>query len=299
MQGQIDGQSPSRVQEKDRLVKAETATEIYTYDADSGLSTLILDGLNDIWQTIKMTPIWTILAWLDFLQETRRTALGPLWSIVGTGVTVAVLGYVYGAVLGMTGSTVFPYIAAGLIIWFFISGCVQGGLSVYISARGILEERSLPVAFSAFRFVLRYLMEFFVKSAVSVIFALIVALPMTMNVFWVLPGLIILALNGLWVVLVFGPLGARYRDVSQIVSPFMLIAFLASPVFWKEGMLGGSSFIALYNPFAHFLAIVRDPLLGSPAPMISVVVTLTVTVFGLLLATLTHCLTKNRIVFWI
>lgn len=273
--------------------------EVYEFDARWRLSAQFADGLRDLRQAVGMAPIWLMLAWYDFLRQTRRTFLGPLWSILGTGVTVAILGYVYGAVLKMSGSTAFPHIAAGLVIWFFISGCINGGLSVYVSARGVLEERSLPIAFSAFRFVFRYLIELIIKFVVFAAAAAAVALPMTPYAFLALPGLVILVLNGLWVVLVFGPLGARYRDVRQIVSPLMLIAFLASPVLWQQGMLGGSGFIALYNPFTHFLAIVRDPLLGSPPSMLSVVVTLAVTVGGWALAIVCHCLCKDRIVFWI
>jgi len=273
--------------------------EVYQFDAGQSIVARFADGLMDLREAAGMMPIWLVLAWRDFLQQTRRTFMGPLWSIIGTGITVTVLGYVYGAVLKMNGSTVFPHIAAGLVIWFFISGCINGGLSVYISARGVLEERALPVAFSAFRFVFRYMIELIVKFVVFALAAAAVALPMNVNAFLALPGLVILILNGLWVVLVFGPLGARYRDVSQVVSPLMLIAFLASPVLWPEGMLGGSGFIATFNPFTHFLAIVRDPLLGSPPSMLSVVVTLAVTVGGSVLAVVCHCLYKDRIVFWI
>ena len=162
-------------------------------------------------RAVAMAPIWTTLAWRDFLQQTRRTFLGPIWSILGTGITVAVLGYVYGAVLDMSEATAYPYIAAGLVIWFFIAGCINGGLSVYLSARGVLEERTLPIAFTPFRFVVKYLIELMVKFSVFALAALAVGLPMTANAFLALPGLVVLALNGLWVVFVFGPLGARFR----------------------------------------------------------------------------------------
>jgi len=284
---------------RETIPPSPEAPEAYEFEARRRLSTQFVDGLRDLGLAAGMAPIWLVLAWRDFLRQTQRTFLGPIWSILGTGITVAVLGYVYGAVLGMSGSTAFPHIAAGLVIWFFISGCINGGLSVYISARGVLEERALPIAFSAFRFVFRYLIELVVKFIVFAADAVAVALPMNANAFLALPGLVILVLNGLWVVLVFGPLGARYRDVSQVVSPLMLIAFLASPVLWPRGMLGGSGFIALFNPFTHFLAIVRDPLLGSPPSMLSVVVTLAVTVGGWALAIVCHCLCKDRIVFWI
>ena len=272
---------------------------VYEFDADRGMAAKVVDGFHDLREALALTPIWMALGWWDFRRQTRRTALGPLWSIIGTGVTVAVLGYVYGAILNMERSTTFPYIAAGMVLWFFISGCINGGLSVYLSARGVLMERNLPVAFSAFRFVWRYLIELILKFVVFAIAALYVMLPMTETALLALPGLLLLVVNGVWVVLVLGPIGARFRDVAQIVSPLMLIAFLASPVLWPQGILGANEFIALINPFAHFLAMVRDPLLGAPPPILSVVVTLGITAMGWVIAVTTHCLTKDRIVFWI
>lgn len=277
-----------------------TATaEVYEFDADRGMAAKIIDGLRDLREATALTPIWMALGWWDFKRQTRRTALGPLWSIIGTGITVAVLGYVYGAILSMERSTTFPYIAAGMVLWFFIAGCINGGLSVYVGARGVLMERNLPVAFSVFRFVWKYLIELIVKFVVFVLAALYVMLPMNETALLALPGLLLLVINGIWVVLVLGPVGARFRDVAQIVSPLMLIAFLASPVLWPQGVLGANEFIALINPFTHFLAVVRDPLLGAAPPMLSVIVTLVITAAGWVIAVATHCLAKDRIVFWI
>ncbi len=288
----------SRARDGRNVVRAKP-DELYVYDASRPFASRIADGLDDLWQGARMARIWAKLGWWDFKGQTRRTLLGPLWSVLGTGITVAVLGYVYGAVLDLESAQAFPYIAGGLVIWFFISGCINGGLSTYMSARGVIEERSLPISFSVYRFVFRYAVELIVKFSVFAVAAAAVALPVNANMLLAIPGVLILLVNGLWVVLVFAPLGARFRDVAQIVSPLMLIAFLASPVLWPEGMLGSSSFIAKYNPFAHFLAIVRDPLMGSAPSATSVTLTLAFAVTGWILAVVVHCMTKDRIVYWL
>ncbi len=276
-----------------------SSKERYEFDADRGLAVQFVDGLGDLRAAVSMSRIWITLGWLDFRRETRRTVLGPLWSIFGTAVTVAVLGYVYGAVFDFKKAPAFPYIAGGLVLWFFIAGCIQGGLTVYQGARGVLTERNLPIALSAFRFVFRYFVELLVKFAVFAMAAIYVALPMNENAFLAIPGLAILVACGFSVVLLLGPLGARFRDLNQIVSPLMLIAFLASPVLWPQGMLGNNVMIALVNPFTHFLAIVRDPLMGSPPPTLSLVISLAITALCWCMAVVTHCLTKDRVVYWI
>ena len=100
-------------------------------------------------------------------------------------------------------------------------------------------------------------------------------------------GLLFIALNGVWVTQVFGILGARYRDLSEIFQAVMRIAFLATPIIWMPGEGGRGGVMGAYltfNPFYHFLEVVRAPLLGQPVALLSWGVVLAFTVFGFTLA---------------
>ena len=101
-----------------------------------------------------------------------------------------------------------------------------------------------------------------------------------------LAGLAIIILNGIWVTRLFGILGARYRDLSEVFQAVMRIAFLATPIIWipGAGMRGGvmGAFL-IFNPFYHFIEIVRAPLLGTPIAAMSwgIVAAITSIGFGL------------------
>lgn len=269
------------------------------YTADQKYLTEYSHALNDIVQGATLWRSWLRLGWRDFVHQTRRTILGPLWSVVGLLMTIAVLGIVYGSLFSWPPEQRYPYMAAGMTAWFFISGCIQGGNSMFISAAGLLTERSLPLSFSMFRYTTRLFIEFIVKFSVFIIFALIVSFNPGITALYVIPGLILYYLNGLWVNLLFGTLGAGYRDIGELLSPIMLMAFLVTPILWPQTALGDQSLIALANPFTHFIAVIRDPLLGQiPSSLsLSIVVGFLVAGWTLTLFVFAYC--KNRIVFWL
>jgi ABC-type polysaccharide/polyol phosphate export permease len=61
---------------------------------------------------------------------------------------------------------------------------------------------------------------------------------------------------------------ARYRDVAQIVDNLLQIAFFVTPVIWAADLLRQDMrWLVDCNPFAVFLSLVRDPLLGIPPPL--------------------------------
>ena len=94
-------------------------------------------------------------------------------------------------------------------------------------------------------------------------------------------------LNGYWYGIVFGILGARFRDISEIISALMGALFFITPIIWiadgngRGGILGP---YLTYNPFHHFLELVRAPILGTQIDILSWFVVIGITIFGFLMA---------------
>ncbi len=273
--------------------------EVFFYNANLDRISKIREGVRDLVAGALMYKIWLALGWMDMRNQTHRTVLGPAWSIIGTAIQVFILGKVYGALLNTDPSEGFPYIAAGLILWFFISACIMGGLSVFVSAAGLLKEKSLPISFAVYRYTYRLLVELFYKSSVFVLIGIWFGLPLSWNIGLALPGLVLLIANAVWVILLLGVIGARFRDIRELIGPLMLIAFLATPVLWHSSHLGHDQMLVNLNPFTHYLEIVRAPLLGATPAAISYEVVIALTAAGWLTALLAFGPQRNRIVFWL
>src|SRR6266850_1136109 len=79
-------------------------------------------AVDDFWRALRHPELWVLLGWQDIKQRYRRSMLGPLWLTISTAVMVIALGYVYAAIFRQSLNDYFPYLAAGLVIWSFISG---------------------------------------------------------------------------------------------------------------------------------------------------------------------------------
>jgi lipopolysaccharide transport system permease protein len=71
------------------------------------------------------------------------------------------------------------------------------------------------------------------------------------------------ALSGL--ALIFGIVAARYRDLPQIVSAALTVAFYVTPVIWIRESIGDNELVnalVSLNPLNHILQVARMPLIG-------------------------------------
>lgn len=283
----------------DTAVRSKGRDEtVYVYRAGGSFWDLHTDAFYDLSSSAKMWRTWTKLGWRDYIRQNGRNVWGPLWSIAGLGATVGILGYVYGALLSFDPRHGYPFTAAGLIAWFFIASCVGGGPFVFLNAAGLIKERPLPISFSVFQYTFRIYIDYLSRFAVFAIVAMLTRLVPNAKIILLIPSLLIYFVAGLWVTLLFGLAGSRYRDLNQIIGPLMLIVFLATPILWPAGMLQ-MNLIAAINPFTHFIEIIREPLLGNAPSLVSYVVTTVIAVGGWVLAFFIFARNKDRLIFWL
>jgi ABC-2 type transport system permease protein/lipopolysaccharide transport system permease protein len=115
----------------------------------------------------------------------------------------------------------------------------------------------------------------------------------------IIPGFLLIVINGLLVTLYLGMISARFRDVPQIVTAVTQIVFFLTPVLWKPELLTGHEYIANFNPIYHIIETVRSPLLGHwPTPR-NVAVTLAVTALNVAIAAIFFPRFRARIAYWV
>lgn len=52
-----------------------------------------------------------------------------------------------------------------------------------------------------------------------------------------IPALFLIAINAVWVSLVFGILSTRYRDISPLLGSIVQLLFFMTPIIWTEQTL--------------------------------------------------------------
>lgn len=266
-----------------------------TQNSDSRLT----KALRDIVHGTLSIHVWPMLAWQEIRQRYRRSMLGPFWLTISTGALIGGMGPLYGKLFGQHLASYFPYLAIGYILWMFIAGLVNEGCTAFTAAAGMIQQTSLPLSIHVLRVVHRNLITFAHNLIILVIILVFFPPPLSWDLLLFPAGVLMIALNGVWVGLLIGLFCTRFRDVPLIIQSVMQVAFFLTPVMWNANSLGHYKWFADWNPFTHFLAAVRDPLLGLPTPWESWAAVLVITVVGYCIAFAFFARYRARIAYWL
>lgn len=256
-------------------------------------------AIRDFRDGLASIHVWPMLGWLEIKQRYRRSVLGPFWLTLSTGAMIAGMGPLYGRLFGVDIAAYFLYLAVSFIIWLLIANIVNDACMVFISSEGYIKQTKTPLTVYVLKMVWKNLIMFAHNLVIMV--PVVVFWPPTVG--WqllLIPlGVLLIAINSIWLGIVLGVLCARYRDIPQLVTSLVQVAFFLTPVMWKAEMLGQSRWAAEWNPLYHFLEVVRAPLVAATTNWSSWVSVLGITVVGYAVALLLFARYRPRIAYWV
>lgn len=243
--------------------------------------------------------IWMVLALFDIKSRYRRSKLGQFWITLSMAITICCLALVYSVIFKIELAVYLPLVAISFIAWGLIAALVNDGATVFIEAEGYVRSSPLPKSMFVYRMLAKNTLIFAHNLVLVPIVMIIFGIMPTLETLFFVPAFLLAILNGGWIALLLGTICARFRDMPQIVASIVQIGFFVSPVMWGRAQLGAENhFIVDFNPFAIFLELLREPLLGK-APNPDVWMTaLVLTVCGYLLAILFFARFRSRIAFY-
>jgi ABC-type polysaccharide/polyol phosphate export permease len=263
-------------------------------------STAAVDlALSDIADGLRHWRLWILLGWQDIRQRYRRSVLGPFWLTLSMGILVGTLGVLYGVLFGLAIDDYLPFLALGFLAWWLISGVVTDGCMAFIDSEHLIKQVKLPFSMFVYRVVWRNLTIFAHYFVVYLVVAVAFGIWPGAAGLLLLPGLVLIAANAIWIGLLLGMVCARFRDVPQIVTSLLQVAFFLTPIIWMPQLLGDRIAFVHANPFFHFVELVRAPLLGQVPVPLTWAVTVSVTAVGWLVTLLVFRRFRNRIPYWL
>lgn len=256
-------------------------------------------ALLDLVQGARAFRLWGLLAWQDVRQHYRRSSIGPFWITISMGIMVMALGLLFSTVFNTSLADYMPFLATGLVVWSLMASLVNDGCRAFVDAESIVKQINLPLSTHGYRVACRALIIF----AHNLLILAIIAWLFPTRPGWVAllaaPGLALLCLNGVWACLLFGLVSARFRDVPLITANLMQVSFFLTPVFWRPEALPERAALLQFNPFYHFLELVRAPLLGQAPGMVSWLVATGIALAGWLVMFIFYCRCRQRIAYWL
>jgi len=256
-------------------------------------ATDLLDGVRKSW-------LWTTLAQQDVKLRYRGSILGPFWQTLTTAVMIGGMGFIYAKLFHTDLRDYLPMLTVGLIFWMFVAGMITEGCGTFVGVQSIIQQVRLPFSLHVYRLVYRNLLTLAHNFVIVPIVLAIFPHPINwMRLFELVPGLILIAITGIWVSTLLGMISARFRDVPPIVASVVQVVFFMTPIMWPVEALGPNAWWAQLNPLFAAVDVLRGPLLGQPTAKYSWTILATITVFGCAAAFAFFARFRSRIAFWV
>ena len=262
-------------------------------------------AFGDLGQGWRQRPLGGYLGWQDIKQRYRRSVLGPLWISISMGVIATAMGILYGALFGEDLATFLPYVATGLLIWNFVSGCILEGSEVFIANEGLIKFLPAPLSLHVYRLVWRQTLFFLHNLVIWGLLMIIFPQPLSWTVLLAVPAFAVLVLNGAWIAVLAGIIATRFRDIPPIIASLTQLLFFMTPIVWQYDTLlrnpavAERARIAEINPVLHYVEILRQPLLGQPIVARNWVVVGVITVVGCGAALVCLRNYRSRVAYWV
>jgi lipopolysaccharide transport system permease protein len=216
--------------------------------------------LREAWS---LRRVWWFTATARTRARFARTLFGSFWLGLSNLLSIAVLALVYGTVFKVEDFNHYVvYLGLGLVAWNSIAAAIGSAPNLFEHNAQHLHNTNLnPIFYTLEEWAFQ--VQTFFQSFLLVVLVLSLfqasLIPHLLTAGW-LP-LMNLLLFIYWVPVLVCLLGARYRDVYQLVPIVLQLVFLLSPILYEKKNLGALSWTADLNPLYRALSPLRHSLI--------------------------------------
>ncbi|MDQ8039820.1 MAG: ABC transporter permease [Rickettsiella sp.] len=257
-------------------------------------------ALIDILDGFKQWRIWFLLAWQDIKLRYRRSTLGPFWITLSMAVTIYTMGLLYGRLFKMDLAQYYPFLATGILVWSLISSLLTEGASIFVDSEQFIKQMKQPYSVFVFKTVTKCFIIFLHHILVLLPIILFFNVKINLYSLFALLSLIIIWLNGISYGVILAILGTRFRDIVQLIISLVQVIFFLTPIIWSPSVLPDRyQYIVNLNPFAQFMELLRNPLLGTLPSNYTIYFITIMTLLGFFVSFMIFSRYRVRIAYWL
>jgi ABC-type polysaccharide/polyol phosphate export permease len=257
-------------------------------------------AISDLVGGLVQWRIFSILAILEVRQRYRRSSLGQFWVTISMAAQIVGVGVVFGVVFNQPLTDYIPFLGVGMVLWAFIAGLVNELTTAFISSEIYLRGYPGPRSSVIYRTIARNLITTAHNFLLIPLLLLVFQIPIDGSVLLFIPGLLLVMLNGVWIGMLIGTLATRFRDLPQLISNMVQLAFFVTPIMFRPQQVQERLWpITHFNPFASWIEIMRAPLLGTIPELHHWLFAGAVTILGFAVAIPFYARFRGRIVYWL
>lgn len=257
--------------------------------------------ISSFFSGFKNVSLWWRLTWADMNQIYRRSIIGIFWIIISFIMFIGVKIFIFGSMMDDDPSMYALWVICGYAVWMFLTHSITDACLVFVSSRSWILGTQLSYGTFVAQNVMRHLITLFLISFVVVgaVFLFRYEIAKNWYLLTIIPAIFVLILNSIWVHIVFGVIATRFRDFMHLVRAIMHVMFFLTPILYMPKQIGVKAAVLNYNPFTHFIAIVREPIVNGSVSELAWTVVLCITVVGWIAALFLVKTKMRNVVFWI
>lgn len=181
------------------------------------------------------------IARYEIIADLRDSKLGIVWNILNPLIQIITYAFVFG--MGIRGGKpvdgieFFQWMMAGLLVWFFISPCITGGVRSIHSKANVITKMKFPVSILPTIVVVKELFNhIFMLIIVYIVFIIKGMRPSVYNL-QILYYIVCTMALAISLGLITSVLNMITRDVKKIVNASMRILMYLTPILWTMDKL--------------------------------------------------------------
>ena len=218
------------------------------------------------------TEIWSYrnliynLAQRELRSRYKKSLLGWLWSLINPASMLAIYTVVFGVFFNAQPPTAGNgrtesyglYLFAGLVVWNFFSGTVNGAIIALQTSGGLLNKVYFPPSAPAIANMITVVLQALIETAILA--AIMLALGNGSVTYLLFPVLLVfLSMFSLGFGLFVSVFNVFYRDVGYLVGIGMQVLFYATPIIYPLSIVPSWALpVIRLNPLTQLVEWSRD-----------------------------------------
>ncbi len=226
-------------------------------------------NLKEVW---KYRDLLVLFVRRDFVASFKQTILGPLWHLIQPMLTTIMFLFVFSKVAKIPTDGIPPvlFYMSGISIWNYFSSCLLGTSNTFVANAGIFGKVYFPRMVIPLSTIASNLVKLGIQLALlMVVLVYYLIHGFRVHISWamlLLPLIVLLlALLGLGLGIIFSSLTTKYRDFSVLLGFGMQLFMYATPIAYPMSYLQNKSYqwILKVNPLTSIVELFRYALFGS------------------------------------
>lgn len=202
----------------------------------------------------------------DFVAQYKQTILGPLWLVLQPLLTTLTFYIIFSKIAKIPTGGVDPilFYLSGITLWNYFSDCLTKTSNTFVANAGIFGKVYFPRLVIPLSVILSNLIKFGIQCMLLVLVFIVQSMrnDLTFNgnwALWILPlFILIMALMGLGLGLIFSALTVKYRDLSYLLTFSVQLLMYATPILYPLTFAQGTfRNVIAFNPLTELFESFR------------------------------------------